>query len=173
MSISAISSSNFFNSSTQGIQSQMQQFRQEFQQLGQDLQTGNLSGAKSDFAALQPFSPQSSSASTAQTGNSIAQEFQQLSQDLQSGNLSAAQQDYSKLQQDFQNQSGQMHAHHHHGGSDNSEINQLMNELGLQSGGLSNAQQAYSVMQNLPLLGQNGLFSAQASSPANSVSVIA
>jgi outer membrane protein assembly factor BamD (BamD/ComL family) len=79
----------------------MQQFRQDFQKLGQDLQAGNLSGAQADFAALQKDGPQSSSAT--QSSNPIAQGLQQLSSDLQSGNLTAAQQDYSNLQQDFQN----------------------------------------------------------------------
>src|SRR5215469_1150055 len=94
----------------------MQQFRQDFQKLGQDLQTGNLTGAQADFAALQKDGPQSSSST--QNGNTIGQALQQLNTDLQSGNLTAAQQDYTNLQQDFQNQTSQRtHHHHHHSGN--------------------------------------------------------
>jgi outer membrane protein assembly factor BamD (BamD/ComL family) len=148
MSVSGISSSSLFN--TQGVQSTFQQFQQEFQQLGQDLQSGNLSAAQSDFSTLQNLLSQNSSA-TAHSNNPIAQAFSQLAKDLQSGNLSAAQQDFTTLQQDFQNQSAQNQTqstpghHHHHGGSGSSELSQLFTELGtaLQSGNLSTAQQAY------------------------------
>jgi len=172
MSVSGISSSNLFNYSNQGVQNQMQQFRQEFQQLGQDLQSRNLSAAQTDFATLQQLEPQSSSASTS-SSNPVAQAFNQLSQDLQSGNLSAAQQDYSTIQQDLQSRAA-VHGHHHHhgGGGGESEISQLMNELGqsLQSGNLSSAQQAYStLMQDFQQLGQsNGLPSTLASSQSGS-----
>ncbi len=142
MSVSGISSSSLY--STQNVESSAQQFRQEFQQLGQDLQAGNLSAAQSDFATLQNLTSQNSSATSAQA-------FSQLAKDLQSGNLSAAQQDFATIQQDFQNQSTQVqaalgHHHHHHGGGGSGEISQLLSQLGtaLQSGDLSTAQQAYS-----------------------------
>jgi len=51
MSIAGILSSNLFNFNSQNVPDRMQKFRQEFQQLGQDLQTGNLNGAQADFAA--------------------------------------------------------------------------------------------------------------------------
>ena len=144
MSTSSISSSMF---------SQLQQFQQEFQQLGQDLNSGNLAGAQSDFAALQKDLPQaSSSASSAQTSNPIAQAFNQLSQDLQAGNLSAAQQDYTNLEQDFQSQASHTHHHHHRsGGSQESQFSQLFTQLGqdLQSGNLSSAQSDFSALQQL------------------------
>lgn len=111
MSISGILSSSLLNFNTPGIQDRMQQFRKDFQQLGQDLQTGNLSGAQADFAAMQKDGPQSSSA---QSSNPIAQAIQQLSTDLQSGNLTGAQQDYSNRQQDFQNPASPMQRPHHH-----------------------------------------------------------
>jgi outer membrane protein assembly factor BamD (BamD/ComL family) len=149
MSIAGILSSSLFRSSSQSVHNRMQQFRQDFQKLGQDLQTGNLTGAQADFAAFQKDGPQSSSAT--QTSNPIAQGLQQLSTDLQSGNLTAAQQDYSNLQQDFQNQAAQRPHHHHHssGSQDNSAISQLFSQIGqdLQSGDLSSAQQAYTTLQ--------------------------
>jgi outer membrane protein assembly factor BamD (BamD/ComL family) len=144
MSTSGITSSMF---------SQIQQFQQEFQQLGQDLQSGNLSAAQSDFATLLKDAPQASSTSTSQSNSPIAQAFNQLSQDLQAGNLSAAQQDYSTIQQDFQSQASQMHPHHHHrsGGSQESQVSQLFDQLGqdLQSGNLSSAQSDFTSLQQL------------------------
>jgi hypothetical protein len=179
MSVSGISSSNFLNYNAQSIQTQMQQFRQEFQQLGQDLQSGNLSAAQTDFASLQQVGPQANSTSSVQSNNPIAQAFTQLSQDLKSGNLSAAQQDYATVQQDFQNQTAQVHHHHHHGGGSGSNaVSQLLDQLGqdLQSNNVSAAQQAYNtLMQDLQQLGQNnGVLSAgRSSQSASSVSMIA
>jgi outer membrane protein assembly factor BamD (BamD/ComL family) len=150
MSVSGISSSSLYD--TQNVQSNLQKAQQEFQQLGQDLESGNLSAAQSDFTTLQNLLPQSSSTST-QSNNPITQAFNQLGEDLQSGNLSAAQQDFDTIQQDFQNQATQNqtqepHGHHHHHGSgsgNSNEISQLFDQLGqaLQSGNLSSAQQAY------------------------------
>jgi outer membrane protein assembly factor BamD (BamD/ComL family) len=137
-------------------------FKQTFQQLGQDLQAGNLQQAEADLAQLQPtFNPNqsatsstsstsASSNSTSSTSGSASQTFNQLAQDLQSGNLSAAQSDYSTLQQNLQ--SGRdhfrhMHAHMHHA---DSGIQQELSQLGqaLQSGNLSAAQQAYSTLSS-------------------------
>ena len=114
MSVAGISSSNLFdiNDSRESVQSQM---RQEFAQLGQDLQSGNLSAAQQDFAAIQQVQ-----ANAVQSGghhhhhrgggeggqNGISSLFSQLGQALQSGDLSTAQQVFSTLQQDFQ-QAGQ------------------------------------------------------------------
>jgi len=87
----------------------------EFQQLGQDLATGNLSGAQSDLAILEQVFAQAvatRAASGTSSANPLAQAFQQLSTDLKSGNLSGAQKDYAIIQQDLQNQlTGR--AHHH------------------------------------------------------------
>lgn len=187
MSVSGISSSSFSDYGTQSVQNQRQEIQREFQQLGQDLESGNLSAAQSDFAALQQLVPQNNSNST-QSNNPIAQAFNQLAQDLQSGNLSAAQQDYTAIQQDFQNQAAQagsqfsqsqgVHGHHHHhGGGDNdgSEISQLFDQLGqaLQSGDLSTAQQVFSTLQqDFQQFGQaNASSSSQTSSETGSSNV--
>jgi hypothetical protein len=154
-----------------GAMQAVQQSRQVIQQLGQDLQSGNLSAAQSDFASLTN-SNQVGSTSSTQSSNSIAQEFQKLGQDLQSGNLSAAQQDYTAMQQSAQNQAAQGHHHghhHHHGvGAAMSQVDQSVNQLGqaLQSGNLSTAQQAYaSLTQDLAQLAiGDGLLTTQTSS---------
>jgi outer membrane protein assembly factor BamD (BamD/ComL family) len=180
MSVSGISSSNFSTYSTQDSQNQLQQIQQAFQQLGQDLQSGNLSGAQSDFATLQQLAPQLNSVSSAQSNNPIAQAFAQLSKDLQSGNLSAAQQDFTTIQQDFQNQAqgnqgqtAQGHHHHHGGGSGSSTLSQLFEQLGqaLQSGNLSTAQKTFSTLQQDFLQSAQNSGSPQTSSQPNSSSV--
>jgi outer membrane protein assembly factor BamD (BamD/ComL family) len=158
MSITGILSSNLFNA--QSAQTTAQKLKQEFQQLGQDLQSGNLSAAQSDFAALQQNAPQAGAASSsAQSGNPVTHAFQQLSQDLKAGNLTAAQQDYSTIQQDFKTQAapGQtQHPRHLRGAGSggNSEgqpnsVTQLFSQLGqaLQAGNLTLAQTAYTGLQ--------------------------
>jgi len=177
MSVAGISSS-LFDYSDQRVQNNRHQIHQEFQQLGQDLESGNLSAAQSDFATLQQLVPQNNSTTATQSNNPIAQAFQQLAQDLQSGNLSAAQQDYQKQASQAGSQASQSQAthghHHHHGGGDNdqSEISQLFDQLGqaLQSGDLSAAQQVFSTLQqNLQQFGQaNGSSSSQAATENNS-----
>lgn len=158
MSVLGIASSNLFSYLTQNLSASNSAnsattFRQEFQQLGQDLQSGNLSGAQSDFATLQQNTSQTSSA--LQSSSPVTQVFSKLSQDLQSGNLTAAKSDYSTLQQDLQTQAAQgqsvhgRHHHHHASSGGANAISQLFNELGsaLQSGNLASAQQAYSSLQ--------------------------
>jgi outer membrane protein assembly factor BamD (BamD/ComL family) len=143
MMSSGISASGFPDYATQG---NFQQIQQEFQQLGKDLQAGNLTAAESDFVTLQQDLPQSSVASASQTttapasssqtsqastqtSDPIAQAFAQLASDLQAGNLTAAQKDYSTLQQDFQSAAtkgsegaeGHFGHHHHHSESSDSK----------------------------------------------------
>lgn len=176
MSVAGISS-NFSAYNVQSVQTQMQQLAQEFQQLGEDLQSGNLSAAQSEFAQLQQ-TQSASGASSTQSNTSVSQLFKQLSQDLQSGNLSAAQKDYTSIQQDFQNQTSKVHHHHPHGAGNGGEIMNLFQQLGqdLQSGNLSSAQQAYNtLMQDLPQISQStgGSSSKSPLTSNSSVSLIA
>jgi len=143
----------------QNGQGNFQQIQSEFQQLGQDLQAGNLSQAQQDYATLSQNFPNAQSATTttmANSSNPIAQAFAALSQDLQNGNISGAQQDYATIQQDFQQQkqgAGQVHHHHHHGGGgggqQGSQVSQALNSLAtaLQAGNLSSAQTAFAALQ--------------------------
>ncbi len=174
MSVSGISSSSLFNYSNQNIQNSQQQFQQEFQQLGQDLQNGNVSAAQQDFATLQQLGPQASSTLSTQTSNPMRQAINQLGQDLQSGDVSAAEKDYTNLKQDFQN-SAHTRVHHHHqphtgGSGDSGEMSQLFEQLGqaLQSGNLSSAQTAYSsLLQDIPQLGQSNELASASTSTSN------
>jgi hypothetical protein len=133
-------------------QNSFQKFKHDFQQLGQDLQSGNVSQAEGDLAALQPGS--SSSQPNASSSSLVSQAFQQLSQDLHSGNVTAAQSDYAVLQQDLQQSAGATRHHRHaHSSASNDAITQLQqafSQLGqaLQSGNLSTAQQAYATLQS-------------------------
>jgi len=181
MSISGISSSNFFQSlSSNSLESNFQSFKKDFQQLGQDLQSGNLSQAQADFAAMQPpAQPVSSSSQSSSTSSSLSSAFHQLATDLQSGNLTAAQSDYSAVQQDLQQQSSSVQGHHHHhhhpqsaqsSGAQNS-LNSLFSQLGqaLQSGNLSAAQSAYSsLQQEFEQLGTGASSSTSPSSTSSS-----
>jgi len=152
MSVTGVSTTNVADYTPQSVQNERQQIQQDFEQLGQDLQSGNLTAAQADFATLEKLLPENSSTSATEN-DPVAQAFNQLSQDLQSGNLSAAQQAYQSIQQDFQSQGArsQWHHHHHHhqgdGGAGN--LSQLLSQLGqaLQSGNLSQAQQAFASLQ--------------------------
>ena len=171
-------SSNLLDFNNSSVQNKRQQFQQEFQQLGQDLQSGNLSAAQTDFTTLQQSGPQANSSLSTQSNSPIAQDFKQLGQDLQSGNVSAAQQDYAKIQQDFQNQAAGKHAHHHHhgGGSGGNAVSQLLQQLGqdLQSGSLTAAQQAYNALQqDFQQFAQSSDSAQPSTSSSSSVSVTA
>lgn len=181
MSVAGIASSILSAYNTLNAPSRKQQFQQEFQQLGQDLQSGNLSAAQSDFATLQQSRPQGTSTASAQSTDPIVQAFNQLSTDLKAGNTAAAQQDYATLQQDLQNQGtqsqGAHHHHHHHGGVSQQNAISQFQQLGqdLQSGQLSAAQQAYgSLQQDLQqFAATNGVAATQGGSSASGVSVSA
>jgi soluble cytochrome b562 len=154
-------------SSLQSNQSSFGQTRSELQQLGKDLQSGNLTQAQTDFQTLSQslnLGSQAASTSSVTSTNSspLAQAFNQLGQDLQSGNLQAAQQHFTSVQQDvqqtFAQQAGFRHHHHSAAGSQNSsasttqqtsaiaqEFSQLTQTL--QAGNLQGAQQAFSSLQ--------------------------
>ncbi len=91
-------------------QNNTQKLKQNFAQLGQDLQSGNVSQAESDLAGLQAgfasTQPLSSSSPSA-----VTQAFNQIAQDLRSGNLTAAQSDYAALQQNLQQNGHSYHSH--------------------------------------------------------------
>jgi len=115
------------SSSSAGSTTSTNPFLQAFNQLGQDLQSGNLQAAQQDLTKIeqtahqnvQPnaqqaeghhhyphhhveHSQESSSSSASQQMGAIAQAFRQLSQTLQAGNLQGSQQAFSMLQNDLQ-----------------------------------------------------------------------
>jgi hypothetical protein len=129
MSVSDILSSGTLSQSWQNRHTQAQEAHTEFQQLGRDLQSGNLNRARSDFSALSqtisgslksnnslspalsapPSAPYyhhhagvSWQGGTSSTESPLLQQFSSLGSALQAGNLAAAQAAYSTLQQDLE-----------------------------------------------------------------------
>lgn len=157
MSISGILSSS--NQYQIGASNSLQQ---NFQQLGQALQSGNLSSAQSDFATLQaafsqPATTTGNTASAASTtANPVNQAFSQLASDLQAGNLSAAQKDYSTVQQTLHSahgtiSRGRFNPQNQAGGGVSGGQNALLQELSQDpsaaSSPLASAQQGYATVQ--------------------------
>ena len=172
MSIAGISSNLLLNSLSPK-QASLQQFRDEFQQLGQDLQAGNLPAAQADYAQLQQIEQQkNSSASQSNITNSVSQLFDQLGKDLASGNVSSAQDDFNDIMKAVQSSGPSVHHHHHGGGGaslQTSSVQTDLNTLGqaLQSGNLAAAQQAYtSVQTDLQQLGVGAVTSGAVSATA-------
>jgi hypothetical protein len=173
MSVTGVASSILsILSGSQRQQSPSQLIQSEFQQLGLDLQSGNLARAKSDFNTLSKNLPSVSQNSgipangsaAATNSNLVAQAFAHLGQDLQSGNLSAAQQDFTTIREDSTQQlnvsPGQIHHLHHHrvessegsSSSSSQQVNPILQDFtklaqSLQSGNLQSAQQAFSTLQ--------------------------
>jgi hypothetical protein len=131
----------------------------EFQQLGQDLQSGNLAQAQADYTTLSINLP--GLAQSQNSANSLVQAFNQLGQDLQAGNLKASQSDYATVQQDAQQNAAQVHGHrHHHHHSEGAEESRSSSSADsivkafstlaqdLRAGNLSGAQSAFAALQN-------------------------
>lgn len=157
MSVSGIFSSSFSNNQVGTTLASSQLTNTPFQQLGQDLASGNLSAAQSDFAALQQAFAQPAAVSSSSTSNPVTQAFQQLATDLKSGNLSAAQKDYSTIQQDLPSSSRQFHNNHRlriGSGPDQNifpqgltQLGQTSSSTGSQTASPANAQQVYATLQ--------------------------
>jgi len=168
MSVSAISTNSLVQSSNQNTPITLQQFQKEFQQLGSDLQNGNLSTANQEFSSLQALVPGSNSASQAQSP--VVQNFNQLGRDIQSGSLPAAQQDYGTLKTDL-NKIALNHSHHR--AHDPLETSQGDAQLGqtLQASNALTAQSAYSsLLQEIQQYGPSSLASLTPALPTLSSS---
>jgi hypothetical protein len=117
-------------------------YQQNMQKLSQDLQSGNLSGAQSDFATVQAAFLQSATGttSTSTVTSPVAQALSQLGSDLQSGKLSAAQKDFSTVQQDIQSRGTPAANHFRH--SSNLGTSSTSNTTDLAA-----AQQTYATLE--------------------------
>lgn len=150
MSISAVSNPIIYSPVTKPVeQPRSARFRNELQQLSQDLKSGNLTAAQQDYATLSQSGPLTNSQST----NPLVQDLQEVGAALQGGNLTGAQQAFKTFQNAVQQQGAQVHdhGHHHHhgGGSANNEVAQAFNALeqAVQSGNQSSTQSALSALQ--------------------------
>ena len=116
MSLAGIAANSLFSSLSQALPSQNRGIPQEFQELGQDLKSGNLAAAQQAYSTIQQdLQTQSSSPELARAGhhhrhisgdknttsNAITQLMSELGTALQTGNLPNAQQAYASLQQDL------------------------------------------------------------------------
>ncbi len=127
MSISPLSSVLSTCSSAQSSQGSGNARWQEFTELSNALQSGDLSEAQQAYSDLQQTGGLPSSA--ASSDSPAAADFAALGKALASGNLSQAQSAFSQLQSDIKRAQAtpsqgstaeQVHGHHHHhyGGSD-------------------------------------------------------
>ena len=124
MTVSATSTISDYNQTYQasGTTSIRQQRKQDFADLAQALQAGDLGGAQQAFSALQQLMvpnavSTTSKAQTVQPTNgvsSIDTDLNALTQSIQSGDQIQAQSDLSKLTQDLKSIGGKGHHHHHH-----------------------------------------------------------
>lgn len=89
------------------------QFRSTISALAKALNSGDLSGAQSAFAALQQMKPNSQAIATQTASNPMEADMQAVAKALQSGDLSAAKTAFAKLQQDMKS------VHHKHHRNDN------------------------------------------------------
>jgi hypothetical protein len=100
MSTAAVSQSSLY----QELQTYFQTRQGDLQQLGQDLQSGDLTDAQQEFSAIQTLAQSGPFANgDAFYVNQRQQDFNAIGQALQSGNLTAAQQAFSELQSTFKN----------------------------------------------------------------------
>jgi hypothetical protein len=108
MSLAGLVSSIFFDPSSQTAQTSKPPLQQEFQQLGKDLQSGNVPGAQQNLSTLRQDLQNAKQHLPAHHhqhrlhAGGLDHLLDPLSQALQSGNLASAQQAYKTLQQDFQ-----------------------------------------------------------------------
>ena len=119
MTVSNVPSSGVDYSQLTG---QRSEFRQQFKQLTQDIQSGNLQAAQNYYAALSKLQPNltSSSQGSSGTSNPYSQLMSQIGSTLQSGDISGAQQALAQFEQQKQTSQpstandGAAGGHHHH-----------------------------------------------------------
>lgn len=151
MSLAALTHTTF--SPLANVQSKVQAVSSEFQKLGSDLTTGDLTKAQTDFVA----SSQSFVAGQQASNLSAAQAFDTLGQSLQSGDLSVAQQSFAKTWPGAFGPDALSNLPLPHGPSSSQAMvsgvnNAIMSDLvqlgrTLQAGNLSAAQQAFTTLQ--------------------------
>jgi hypothetical protein len=157
MAISAVGSPIIYTPVTHPVSqtSQGNTIQNEFKQLSQDVQAGNLTAAQEDYATLSKSGPLSNPNSS----NPLVQDLQAVGKALQAGDIQGAQAAFSTFQSAVQQQ-GVHHrgrgAHHDHGNATVSDASQQTDPLAqalttlqqaLQSNNLSGAQSAFATIQ--------------------------
>jgi outer membrane protein assembly factor BamD (BamD/ComL family) len=142
-------------------QNPAEQALQDYTQLASDLQSGNLTGAQSDYANLQQLVQ--AYQGPAKSDSAIQSDFATLGQDLQSGNLTQAQSEFSQLQSDITSAAQPQTQY---------PVRQVRQDYGqlasaLQSGNLTDAQSAFAALEQA-LQTQSGTASTASSSTSTS-----
>src|SRR5580765_4790505 len=109
MSISSVSAST-----TPAYQPPQNNIRQNFQQLAQALQSGDLSNAQAAYASLIQNLPNQTQNGSSNSSNPFQQAIASIGSALQSGDLNGAQQTLQTLQSQMK---GAHHGHHHRHGT--------------------------------------------------------
>jgi hypothetical protein len=140
MSVSGLSLVGFIYQALQSSRTQGQNVQSEFQQLGKDLEAGNLTQAAADYTTLSQSLPAVLQASS---NNPRVPLLNSVGQALQSGKLSAAQQAYTTFQQGAQQSAP--------AGQAQQGIQSAFNQLGqdLQAGNVTQAQADYTTLSQL------------------------
>ncbi len=135
MSVSGLSLVGYIYQALHSSRTQGLNVQSEFQQLGKDLEAGNLTQAAADYTTLSQSLPAVLQASS---NNPRVPLLNSVGQALQSGKLSAAQQAYTTFQQDVQQSAGQAQQ----------GIQSAFNQLGqdLQAGNVTQAQADYTTL---------------------------
>ena len=110
MSVSSVGLDQSTSVGSSSVRSSVHQARQDFDQLYQALQSGNLGAAQQAYSSFQqvqaglaaPSSTSAAGATASTVTNPVAADWSALGQTLQSGSLSSAQDALSKLGQDAQ-----------------------------------------------------------------------
>jgi len=121
MSISRVSSAT--SAYQADVQSALQRLKNDFMDLAESLDSGDLAAAQKAFAALmQDLQSAGQAQSSDQTGGAGQQtyDFGALAKALTSGDLAGAQKAFAALTQDIQN-TRPTHHHHHHASSSRNE----------------------------------------------------
>ncbi|MBI1244413.1 MAG: hypothetical protein GC202_05355 [Alphaproteobacteria bacterium] len=120
--------------------SPFRQRQNDFQALGNALQSGDLDAAQKAFAQLQADAPppgQASSGSTASTSSAadkLKQDFQTLADALKAGNLDDAKTAFQQLQDDAK-AARQAHGHGHHHRAEQAQSGEAANSNGAAASG--------------------------------------
>jgi hypothetical protein len=108
MSISSVTSSLATGLSQANPPNLFKQLQQDFKQLNESLQSGDLSGAQQAYTSIQKLMGNDVTASQTQasgsTANPVQNDFAAPGQALQSGDLSTTQSAFTQLQQNLQAQ---------------------------------------------------------------------
>jgi hypothetical protein len=156
------------------VLNQVQQFQQDFQQFGRDLQSGRISAAKSDVVTLQKEVPQFSCPQTVECDGQLSQASNQLALGANQGSETTGQNEDSTSPQGYSDQgSAGLGIGRASGAGQATPVSLWPAEAAplLPAGIISHAQQAYAPLQQISK--EAGGMTSGAASPSPRFSVLA